>query len=438
MKYILPLLLAWLPTATAQSVPSRDAVMAVVTREASAEVARLKNLDAHPDLPRDNVTGLTANWVSGVFLVGAARLTDTPDVHEYVVRTAAKFNYALAGAEAPVNLINANNITLGDVYEDLYQRTGQPGMLMPLQQRLDYTLPYLTQAPAPKRLAWWWCDALFMAPAVYARMSALTGDPKYLQAMDVAWWRTYDRLWDTDEHLYARDERFITERDAAGKKIMWSRGEGWVIAGLARVLEAMPADFPSRPRYVRLYQEMAARLIALQGEDGLWRSSLLDPQAFPEAETSGTALETYGLAFGINHGLIDRQTYLPHVLKAWAGLNRYILPNGLLGQVQTTGDQPVPTRPDYVGMYASGPFIMAGLEIARFNDPVTPLPVAVTVGHGEPMTMAPRIAQPGQNASAFEQSEAKRKVQERAATKALAYDPVTDDPDYRSPYPARP
>ena len=159
---------------------------------------------------------------------------------------------------------------------------------------------------------------------------------------------------------------------------MWSRGEGWVLAGLARVLEVMPADFPSRPRYVKLYQDMAARLIQLQAEDGLWRSSLLDPDAFPEAETSGTALETYGLAFGINHGLLDRQTYLPHVLKAWAGSQPlHPCPDGLLGQVQTTGDQPVPTRPEYTGMYASGPFIMAGLEIADLGDAPAPLPVAV-------------------------------------------------------------
>ncbi len=443
LKFVLPLVLAGLPmAATAQvtplAVPPRDEVLAVVGREASAEVARLKNLDAHPELPRDNVTGLTANWVSGAFLVGAARLTAAPEVRDYVVRTASKFNYALAGAEAPVNLINANNITLGDVYEDLYERTGQPGMLMPLQQRLDYTLPHLTRAPAPKRLVWWWCDALFMAPAVYARMSALTGDPKYLRAMDVAWWRTYDRLWDADEHLYARDERFLTQRDATGHKIMWSRGEGWVIAGLARVLEVMPADFPSRPRYVKLYQEMAARLIQLQGEDGLWRSSLLDPAAFPEPETSGTALDTYGLAFGINHGLLDRATYLPHVLKAWTGLTRHILPNGLLGQVQTTGDQPVPTQADYVGMYASGPFILAGLEVAKFGDAATPLPVAVHVQTpGAPMMGPPPGAQPAKDASAFEQSEARRKVQERQATRALAYDPVTDDPDYKSPYPAR-
>ncbi len=433
---VLALLLVATPAA-AQQVPSRDAVLAVLKSEASAEVARLKNLDAHPELPHDSVTGLTANWVSGTFLIGAERLsqaTDVPEVREYTLRAAARFNYALAGAEAPVNMINANNVTIGDVYESVYQRTGQAGVILPLQQRLDYTLPYLTKTPVPQRLTWWWCDALFMAPAVYVRMSQITGDRKYIDAMDVQWWRVYDRLWDDKEHLFARDERFIDRRDGNGKKIFWSRGEGWVIAGLARMLEAMPADYPSRPKYVKVYQQMAARLIELQGEDGLWRSSLIDPAAFPEPETSGTALETYALAFGVNHGLLDRKTYLPHVLKAWAGLNAHILPSGILGQVQTAGDQPVPTMPDTTTMYASGAFIMAGLEIAAFNDPQTPLPVAVPAPKilGSPMAFTPPAPRPADpNASAFEQSEARRKIEERQATRSLAYDPVTDDPDFK-------
>ena len=223
-------LLAMVPAvAVAETLPPRDEVLGIIKREASAEVARLKTLDAHPETPRDNVTGLTTNWVSATFLIGATRLTqatDVSDVREYVVRAAMKFNYALAGAETPVGLINADNQALGDVYESLYERSGQAGILMPLQQRLDYTLPYLTKTPQPKRLVWWWCDALYMAPAVYVRMSNLTGDPKYIQAMDAQWWRTYDRLWDADEHLYARDERFITRRATRRSSCPCRRGGG--------------------------------------------------------------------------------------------------------------------------------------------------------------------------------------------------------------------
>lgn len=425
-----------LPTFSPDAVPPAADVIAAMKREASAEVARLKAIDAAPDTARASGGGITPNWVSATFLIGASRLTrmaDAPDVQDYTLKVAQRFNYALRTGGQPVNLLNADDQALGDVYEDIYLRQGLPGVLMPTQQRLDYTVPYLEKSPAPKRLIWWWCDALFMAPPVLARMSAITGDPKYIDAMDVQWWRTYDRLWDDKEHLFARDERFVTRVDETGKKIFWSRGEGWVLAGLARLLEAMPADYPSRPRYVKVYQQMAARIITLQQPDGLWRSSLLNTQAFPEAETSGTALDTFALAFGINHGLLDRKTYLPHVTRAWAGLHDYILPNGILGQVQTGGDQPVPTRRETIGLYASGAYLLAGSEVAKLNDPVSPLPVALTPPAA--MTLVPSDIGPSRPpATPAEAKEEQRRTLERQAVKALAYDPVTDDPDYTPVY----
>ena len=419
------------------TVPDPDAVLAAMKREASAEVARMKAIDANSTGPM--VGGaVSPNWVSATFFIGAQRLiraTDAPDVADYTVKVAQRYNYALRTGGSPVNLINADDQTLGDVYEDLYLRTRLPGLLIGTQSRLDYTLPYLKLEPQPKRLVWWWCDALFMAPPVWARMSAITGDRKYIDAMDVQWWRTYDRLWDDKEHLFARDERFVTRLSPNGKKIFWSRGEGWVVAGLARLLEAMPADYPTRPKYIKVYQQMAARLITLQGADGLWRSSLLDTDAFPEAETSGTALDTFALAFGINHGLLDRATYLPHVTRAWAGLQTYLLPNGILGQVQTGGDQPVSTMASTTGLYGSGAYLLAGSEVAKLGAPVTALPLPLP----EPVAMTPvasDIPQGKAPATAFEESEAKRKVLERQAVKSLAFDPVTDDPAYAPLYPS--
>ncbi|MBW8734744.1 MAG: glycoside hydrolase family 88 protein [Asticcacaulis sp.] len=424
------------PHFDANAVPQATDVIAAMKREASAEVARLQAIDAAPDTARERGGGVSPNWVSATFFIGAMRLThlaDAPDVLDYTMKVSQRYNYALRTGGAPVNLLNADDQTLGDVYQDIYLRQGLPGVLMPLQQRLDYTVPYLRKTPEPKRLVWWWCDALFMAPPVLARMSAITGDAKYIDAMDVQWWRAYDRLWDDKEHLFARDERFVTRVDDNGKKIFWSRGEGWVLAGLARLLEVMPADYPSRPRYVKVYQQMAAKIITLQQPDGLWRASLLDTAAFPEAETSGTALDTFALAFGINHGLLDRKVYLPHVTRAWAGLHDYILPNGILGQVQTGGDQPVPTKRETTGLYASGAYLLAGSEVAKLNDAATPLPVALTPPVA--MTLVPSDIGPSRPpATPAEEKENRRRELERQAVKALAYDPVTDDPDYTPVY----
>lgn len=409
------------------SIPSAESVMAVVKNLASAEVARLKEIEANP-APKKRP--INTNWISATFFVGTAKLVevaDVPDVLAFNLETAKHFNYAHQGHGAPVHLINADDQAIGDLYQSIYIRTGLPGTIMPLQQRLDYTLPYLNKVPAPKRLVWWWCDSLFMAPPVLTRMSVITKDIKYINAMDVQFWRTYERLCDKQEHLFARDERFIDRRSANNKKIFWSRGQGWVVAGIARILEAMPENYPSRPKYIKLFQEMLARIAQLQQADGLWRASLLDTEAHPEPETSGTAFFTYAMAFGINHGLLDRKTYLPHVLKAWAGLNHYILPNGILGQVQTAGDQPVPTKRETTTLYASGGFILAGLEVAKLNHAIAALPEKLTVAtkydyHPSDISTAP----PPIDADADTIRDYKRRDAERDAVKELAFDPLVD------------
>lgn len=421
---------------TSDVLPARQDVLRIVSRSASAEVSRLQDLEAHPV---DGRWGINTNWISATFFVGTMKLADVadvPDVLNFSLRTAARFNYAPQGDGAPVHLINADDQAIGDLYQAIYLRTGSPGTLLPIKQRLDYTVPYLTMSSQSNKLVWWWCDSMFMAPPVMARMSAITGDQRYIDAMDVQWWRTYDRLYDPKVHLYARDERFIERRSANDKKIFWARGEGWVLAGLARVLEVMPADYPSRPRYVKLFQEMSAEIVSLQKPDGLWRASLLDEEAFPEPETSGTAFYTYAFAFGINHGLLDRKTYLPHVLSGWAGLNRYVLPSGILGQVQTAGDQPVPTKPDQTALYASGGFILAGLEVMKLGDPVSELPIqmpqaAALKYHASdiPDRPLPSDATPDQT------REHNRREAERQAVKDLAFDPMVDDPTFRSPIP---
>jgi rhamnogalacturonyl hydrolase YesR len=408
--------------------PDPRAVMAVLDYTALAQIAAL---EARPHGVRTNSTqDATANWVSAAFYTGAARLSrisSQPDLNRFLVQVAEHYNYALPGASSPRKMINADDQAIGELYLEFYARTGQPGMLMPLRQRLDYTLPSLVATPAPQRLVWWWCDALFMAPPVLARMSALTGDPAYLKAMDVQWWRTFDRLWDPAEGLYYRDERFLTRRSENGRKIFWSRGMGWVVAGAARVLDTMPADFPSRPRYVSTLQTMLARLAKLQQPDGLWTASLLDPEALPGPETSGSAFIVYAMAWGINHGVLDRETYLPHVLRGWAGLTSHILPDGLLGHVQRTGDQPVPSAATDTGLYGTGALLLAGLEVMNLDKPVSALPIAEPAG--DPQQQPGFTPQPlPASATADQRREHVRRQAERDATRDLAYDPETDAP----------
>lgn len=407
--------------------PPREETLAAVNYVARSQIAAMAG-EPLALSTGSNLSQMSSNWVAATFYVGAARLarvSDDPETLRFLTAVAEHYNYSLRGARSGPTLLNADDIAIGDLYQELYARRGQEGVLMPLRQRLDWQVPHLNRTAETPALVWWWADALYMAPPVFARMSAITGDPKYLAAADREWRRTAERLRVPEEGLFLRDERFKDERhrDADGGRIYWSRANGWVMGGLARWLESLPADHPNRAFYVETFTAMAGRIAELQQDDGLWRASLLDPAAYPEAETSGSVFYVYALAWGINHGLLDRETYLPHVLKGWAALNGHVLPNGLLGAAQKTGDQPVSTRLDETGLYASGTYILAGLEVAALNDPVGALPEAEPE-RDTPEVIAATTPTPPAPVTVIGEEEQRRRAAEMQATRALAYDPA--------------
>lgn len=404
---------------------SRAEALAAVEYVASSQIAAMAG-EPIALSTGSNLSQMSSNWVAATFYVGAARLarvSDDPETLRFLTAVAEHYNYSVRGARSGPTMLNADDIAIGDLYEELYARRGQEGVLMPLRQRLDWQVPHLNRSTETPALVWWWADALYMAPPVLARMSAITGDPKYLAAADREWRRTAARLWVPEERLFLRDERFRDRRSENGKPIYWSRANGWVMGGLARWLESTPADLKDRAFYVDIFQKMAGRIAELQQDDGLWRASLLDPEAYPQAETSGSVFYVYALAWGINHGLLDRAEYLPAVQKGWAALNRNVLPNGLIGATQKTGDMPVVTDPNEVGLYTTGTYILAGLEIADLNGPVQTLPEAEPARDSAEVIAATTPTPPAP-VTVVGPEETRRREAEMRATRALAYDPA--------------
>lgn len=408
------------------SLPSRAQILPVLDYVAASQIA---DMSRQPIAlaTGSNLTQISSNWVAATFYVGAARLarvSESPETLRFLTATAEHYNYSLRGARSAKLMLNADEVAIGDLYEELYARRGQQGALMPLQQRLDFMVPHLARSTETPALIWWWSDALYMAPPVLARMSTITGDPKYLRAMDAEWRRTAARLWNPDERLFLRDERFKDRPSANGKLIYWARANGWVMGGLVRVLEEMHADFAGRAFYVDIFQKMAGRIMELQQADGLWRSSLLDPDAYPEAETSGSGFFVYALAWGINHGLLDRETTLPHVTRGWAALNRHVTADGLIGAAQKTGDQPVSTAEGDVGLYATGAYLLAGIEVMDLNGAVQTLPEAAPARDSDAVIVATTPTPPAP-VTVVGEEEQQRRAAEMTATQALAYDPAT-------------
>lgn len=226
---------------------------------------------------------------------------------------------------------------------------------------------------AEQVILWWWCDALFMAPPVLAKYAKLKNDNKYLDEMHKYYAETKNLLYDNEEKLFFRDNRFLWKGEATdrkesnGRKIFWSRGNGWVLGGLAMVLEDMPKNYKHRDFYVNLYKDMAKRILELQHPDGLWRTSLLAPENFPHGEVSGSGFFTFALAWGINNGYLDKKNYQPAVQKAWEALKGCQQENGKVGWVQNIGFDPKPADKDSWQNFGTGAFLLAGSEVIKLK-----------------------------------------------------------------------
>lgn len=295
-------------------------------------------------------------------LLAASRTTGNPAYRAAVERLAEQNHWTLVNDRFP----HADDMALGQAYMDLYLE--QPKKSREAVRMSD-TRAVLDQLVArkddPAKLVWWWCDALFMAPPVLTRMYEATGDQKYLDTMDREWWLTSGQLYDPTERLYFRDARYLTQTEKNGQKLFWSRGNGWVMGGLVNVLSALPADYPSRARYVAQFQQMADRIAELQGKDGLWRSGLLDAADYPLPEVSGSAFFVYAMAWGINQHLLDAKRFQPVVEKGWAGLLQNVYADGRLGSIQPIDAQPGQFKPSASYVYGVGSFLLAGSELDK-------------------------------------------------------------------------
>ncbi|MEI6646234.1 MAG: glycoside hydrolase family 88 protein, partial [bacterium] len=304
-------------------------------------------------------------WFRGTLFAGVvATYRATKD--DYYRTLAVKLGEKNQWRPGPNALRDGNDFAITQSYLDLFLIDKKPERIAPTRTVMDQLLA------EKERQRWGWCDALFMAPAAFARMSTATGDARYRDWMHQQWWQTVGLLYDQDEHLFVRDRTYLPFpdglqiRERNGKKVFWGRGNGWVMGGLCRVLETLPADDPQRTRYEQLLREMAAVLIAAQDKDGLWRASLHDPESYPLGETSGSTFFCYGLAWGINHGVLDKSTYQPFVLNAWRALLACIESDGKLGFVQQPADSPrSATYRRTNSEYATGALLLAGSEVLR-------------------------------------------------------------------------
>lgn len=321
-----------------------------------------------------NVTRPSNIWTRGVYYEGLMALYSIyprDDYYKYAVDWA---NYHEWGYRNGTVTRNADDYCAGQTYIDLYRICPDPERIRKVRANLDMLVN------TPQVNDWWWIDAIQMGMPVFAKMGTLTGETKY-----------YDKMWDMyaytrnthgekgmynpKEGLWWRDHDFDPPyKEPNGKNCYWSRGNGWVYAALVRVLEEIPADEKHREDYLNDFVAMSKAIKDCQRKDGYWNVSMHDESNYGGKETSGTSLFVYGMAWGIRKGILDREEYLPVLLKAWnAMVKEAVHPNGFLGYVQGTGKEPKDSQPvtydkviDFED-FGAGCFLLAGSEVYKLQ-----------------------------------------------------------------------
>jgi rhamnogalacturonyl hydrolase YesR len=306
------------------------------------------------------------NWERGTWHTGVMAAYKATGDEKFLQQAMAwgKQHQWMVGTESS----GANKLFCVETWAECYFVKQDKAMLAP---SIEWLGTAAKNSPAGAKV-WYleggrrYADSLYGA-CTLAMLSKATGDKKYLAYTHDFFWDVQAELFDKDEGLFYRDKRFIGQQTKNGKKVFWSRGNGWVLGGIVRVLEYLPEDDPQRPRYVELLKTMAVAIAKRQGADGLWRPNLADPDDVPLPESSGTGFFCYGIAWGINRGLLDRTTYEPVVRKAWAGLVKSVSADGRVQWGQPVGDRPVNLQQSQTHEYVTGTFLLAGSEMLKLK-----------------------------------------------------------------------
>ncbi|MBU3028015.1 glycoside hydrolase family 88/105 protein [Zobellia galactanivorans] len=307
------------------------------------------------------------DWTNGALYVGMvkwAAMADNDSYYEWLKKIGEENAWQLYRRK-----YHADDHTVGQMYIELYRKYKDEKMIAPTKEQFNFLMYHPSQsvlnwATPYHQDRWNWCDALFMSPPVWAKLYKVTGEEKYLDFMLSEFKASTDFLFDKEESLYYRDERYFDKLDN-GTKVFWSRGNGWVFAGLVNIMNELEPQSEAYAYFLDIYKKMAEKLIAIQTSEGHWAMSLLGQEFYPTPETSGSSFYVYGLAWGINNGILDKKTYEPAVKKGWNAMVSHVTKDGMLGYVQPIGAAPGKAWPDKTEVYGTGAFLSAGSEVYK-------------------------------------------------------------------------
>ncbi len=366
-RYILYLsiMLAAAPqTLAAQTLPDKSSVLDKMV------LANGYFMENYPDPSLPIVTNKSRPsniWTRSVYYEGLMplyKIDPQPACLDYALRWARSHHWNMPGG-ATTRI--ADNQCCGQTYIALYMLDREPERIRNIKASIDAMIAM------DKIDDWWWIDALQMAMPGFARLGVIYHDNRYFKRMYEMYTYTKKKLYNPRAGLWWRDSTFLPPyKEPNGRNCYWSRGNGWVVAALVRVLKTIPDSIIGYQDYKSTYLAVIKAVLPLQRKDGFWNVSLEDLEHFGGRESSGTSLFLYGMAWGVRKGWLDRKTYMPAIVKAWNGLaNDALHPDGMLGYVQGTGKQPSDGQPagynnvpDFQD-FGVGCFLLAGSQVYR-------------------------------------------------------------------------
>ena len=333
--------------------------------------------------PEMRTSGIPNGWMYATLHIGLLRWANQIDSEQYkqAVLNLSQLNEYQLGPR----VYHADDHAVGDVYLSLYNMYGGANKLQHTKEFLSevienpdtrdlefevkerdvHTFELRTFSDPYCTRRWCWADAVFMSPPVFAHLAKITDNKRYLDFMNDEFWIMTDYLFDEDYGLYLRDSRYFSRKDDQGRPIFWGRGNGWVLAGLARLIEYLPADYEHLERYKTLFKDMSVTLLNYQNDDGSWPSSLLEAGSDAHSETSATGLLAFALAWGINNDLLDKKQFDQPLEKAWTSIVENIHPDGKVGYVQQVAFAPGSATSEDAQLYGSGAVLLAAAELHK-------------------------------------------------------------------------
>ena len=359
----------------------QSTAMRIGKSAANWQIAQLGNLNYIPESHRAKSENAKF-WIQASFYIGLTRWIDATNdkqLASFVKEVAEEEDYELI-LERPYH---ADDHAIAQTYLWLAEHADIKEAYKPTKDVFDMILSKPPQVGLNMgdsesstgkyhlegncQLRWCWADALFMAPRAWAQMTKVTGDPKYLEYGDKEFWAAADYLFSDEYGLFFRDSRYFDAKSDNGEPVFWGRGNGWVFAAIPMIIEELPEGHPSRARYIELYKKHAEGLMALQKEDGYWPASLMDPDKVKTPEVSGTGFITFGLAWGVNNGILNDQRSKDIVEKGWSAITQAVTDDGRVHWVQHVGKSPDPVKESDSQLYGTGAVLLAASEMLEWN-----------------------------------------------------------------------